>query len=60
MKYTIHYSRKVKAGQPYEMIEIGLELEGDTGTDGIADKFREAKDRVDQWISEEKDPRKQN
>jgi hypothetical protein len=55
MKFGISYNRKVKAGRTYEMLEIGLYMEFDTGETTINKAFQLVKSKVNKWIEIERD-----
>lgn len=54
MKFTVHYSRKVRT-QAYEMLEIGLVAEFDSAITNIDEAFDFVKDKVNLWIEDERD-----
>jgi len=53
MKFTVSYSRKVKAGRSYEMLEIGASVEQDTAVETMNQAFKGLRDGVNKWINEE-------
>ena len=55
MKFTVSYSRKVKAGKSYEMLEIFASLEGDTAIETMDQAFERVKYFVDSKIAAESD-----
>lgn len=55
MKFTVNYSRKVKAGRTYEMLEIGATVEQDTAVESMNQAFEGLRDGVNKWIQEEQD-----
>ena len=55
MKFTVHYSRKVKAGLAYEMLEIGLVYQSDDSVAPPRDVFERVRSMVNSWIEEERD-----
>jgi len=54
MKYTVHYSRKVRV-VAYDMLEIGLSQEFDSAETHIPQAFDRVKSYVDEWIEKERD-----
>lgn len=52
MKFTVSYSRKVKAGKPYEMLEIGLSREHDDSWTDPDQAFAEVRAFVNKRIEE--------
>lgn len=54
MKYTVHYSRKVRV-VAYDMLEIGLIQEFDSAEIHIQQGFERVKSYVDEWIEKERD-----
>lgn len=54
MKYGISYSRKVRT-RAYEMLEISLYMEFDTGLMDVEDAFKMVRDKVDKWIESERE-----
>lgn len=55
MKFGISYNRKVKAGKTYEMLEIGMYAEFDSGEHNPNKAFKAVRDQVNKWIEEERD-----
>ena len=55
MKFTVSYSRKVKAGKAYEMMEIFASVESDTAVEPMGDAFERVRDFVEGWIEVESD-----
>ena len=55
MKYTVFYSRKVKAGLSYEMLEIGASAESDSGVEPMDMAFGRLRCFVDHYIDVERD-----
>lgn len=55
MKFTVSYSRKVKAGKAYEMMEIFASLESDTSIETMEKAFARVKRFVDHNIDFERD-----
>lgn len=55
MKFSVSYSRKVKAGRTYEMLEIGASVEQDTSVQNMRQAFEELRDEVNKWIEAEQD-----
>ena len=55
MKYTVSYSRKVKAGLSYEMLEIFASVESDTGIEPMEAAFGRVQGFVDAMIDRERD-----
>jgi len=53
MKFTISYSRKIKAGKPYEMLEIFAAIESDTAIEPMEVTFERAKNFVTDKLAEE-------
>lgn len=53
VKYTVSYTRKVKAGDSYEMLEIGLTREFDENMP-ITKGFEATQNRVNNWIDQER------
>ena len=50
MKFTVSYSRKIKAGKAYEMLEIFASIESDTGIETMEQAFERVKYFVDNQI----------
>lgn len=50
MKYTVNYSRKVRAGPKYEVLEIGVFLESDTGVEPIEAAYGRIRAFVDEQV----------
>lgn len=55
MKFTVSYSRKVKAGKAYEMMEIFTSIESDTAIEPMDIAFERVKGFVDAKIDVERD-----
>ena len=53
MKIGVTFSRKVRAPQAYEMLEVGLYLEVDGNEKTVLETYEEARCQVNIWISEE-------
>lgn len=53
MKFGITFSRKVRAPQAYEMLEIGLYLEVDSSEKTMIEAYTEVRGMVNMWITEE-------
>ena len=47
MKYTLNYSRKIRAGPKYEVLEISVYLESDTGVEPMDKAYERIRDFVD-------------
>lgn len=54
MKFGISYNRKVRT-RAYEMLEIGLYMEFDTGNMDLDRAFETVRLKVERWIVEERD-----
>jgi len=52
MKYTVHYSRKIRVAD-YDMLEVGLSREFDDSVTPVEAGYTYVRDQVKQWISEE-------
>lgn len=50
MKFTVSYSRKVKAGKAYEMMEIFCSVESDTAVETMDSAFARVKNFVENKI----------
>ena len=55
MKYTVSYSRKVKAGLSYEMLEISASAESDTGVEPMEAAYGRVRAFVDQAVDRERE-----
>ena len=55
MKFTVSYSRKVKAGLSYEMMEIFASIESDTSLETMDEAFERVRYFVDSKIDSERD-----
>ena len=55
MKFTVSYSRKVKAGRTYEMMEIFASIESDTSIETMDVALERVKYLVNQNIEKEQD-----
>lgn len=55
MKYTVSYSRKVKAGKSYEMMEIFVSVESDTAIEPMGTAYERVRDFVEGWIEVERE-----
>ena len=55
MKYTVSYSRKVRAGQKYEFMEIFASAESDTGVEPMDTAFERVRQFVDDRVEIERD-----
>lgn len=55
MKFTVSYSRKVKAGKAYEMMEIFASIESDTSIETMDDAFERVKKFVNNRIDANQD-----
>lgn len=55
MKFTVSYSRKVKAGLAYEMLDVFASLEGDTAVETMDASFDKVKYFVDSKIISERE-----
>ena len=53
MKFGVTFNRKVRAPQPYEMLEIGTYIECDDSEKTILETYEEARATVNIWITEE-------
>ena len=54
MKFTVSYSRKVKAGQTYEMLSILCALESDTSIETMQAAFDRVKKFVEENVEKER------
>ena len=55
MKFTVSYSRKVKAGKAYEMMEIFYSVESDTSIETPSQALQRVMDFVNGQIDSEVD-----
>jgi len=55
MKYTVSYSRKVKAGLAYEMLEIFASVESDASIEPMQKALDRVKAFVEENIKRERD-----
>jgi len=50
VKYTINYSRKIRAGPKYEVLELGVYLESDTGVEPMEAAYESVRAFVDREV----------
>ena len=55
MKYTVSYSRKVKAGSAYEMLELFASIESDDGVEPMEAAYNRVKTFIDTRVDSERD-----
>ena len=54
MKFGISYGRKVRT-RAYEILDISLYMEFDTGSISMDEAFEMVKNKVETWVREERD-----